>query len=38
MGIVYNERKYGKSKTKFLKLFFLYTYQVIKLKFYHEKN
>ena len=38
MGIVYNERKYGKSKTGFLKIFFQYTYQVIKLKFNHEKN
>ena len=38
MGIVYNERKYGKSKTRFLKTFFQYTYQVIKLKFDHEKN
>ena len=38
MGIVYNERKYGKSKTRFLKTFFQYTYQIIKLKFDHEKN
>ena len=38
MGVVYNERKYGESKTVLLKLFFLYTYQVIKLKFDHEKN
>ena len=38
VGIVYNERKFGKSKTKFLKIFLEYTYQAIKLKFYHEKN
>ena len=38
MGIIYNERKYGKSKTRFLRIFLKYTFQAIKLKFNHEKN
>ena len=33
MGIVYNDRKFGKSKTNFLKIFVKYTFQAIKLKF-----
>ena len=38
MGIVYNDRKFGKSKTNFLKIFVKYTFQAIKLKFDYEKN
>ena len=32
MGFVWKDRKYGKSKTKFMKIFYNYTLEAIKLR------